>query len=637
MAIPRAVFMRTIPILAVLVLNVFSLALLDNIFVLKKKERIIYDSEAEFEQLLEIIHPLQSHLTTLNTRFKNKNDAYIAAAKEYLDKKAPDIIQGDHPWFWIVLKNEKNIIEREYRNSAKLYQFNTWQNCLFSRSFHAPVGRLDIKLTVYYATPRDWPTIAAMVQRYRWYAFLCVFMTWLIYFWLHRKVFRPFLRIGSAIERMIQSEQVSLIPKPGHEVEQAFNRLARNQREVYFGSEIDRIVDSLHALSDDGEVLRRFLESLIEAISQIYPYKQIIIYQHLPDKNQFFQLNGAQEGENAIHSLSDSDISIHLNESNELLIYLHIGDECIGAIRCVVDPDIRCSSHEWLLMAQEIKKQAENGLARAFTRSRTLTEERNRFGINLATNMGHDLTNIIASGKWDLDTIRRSQHLGLVRMEPEKGHFFSEAVDGLQNNLQFLQEMVDIYRSFGYTRRPRYEPTDLESLIEDVTRLFRLSSSKNLTISLHISETIQLVAEPRLLRMALFNLLTNAAQAIQQCDRPIREGKIEVRLNRTDSGNVLITVTDNGPGIRDAQGNPMTPPEVNRIFHAGYSTKKGNSGGGLGLSWVKSIIEDFHQGSIHAANREEGGACFSISIPKRDTAISDGIASASNHQDSRSL
>jgi len=34
------------------------------------------------------------------------------------------------------------------------------------------------------------------------------------------------------------------------------------------------------------------------------------------------------------------------------------------------------------------------------------------------------------------------------------------------------------------------------------------------------------------------------------------------------------------------------------------------------LSWVKHIIEEFHEGKTTAANRAEGGAEFQILIPK---------------------
>ncbi len=612
----RAIFLKYIPILAVILIDVFFLALLDTLFVKTKRERIL-DSKNEFNEMLQPIDPLKKRLAGMlpSSPTESQYENYFEKAKRYLDEQAPKIIAGDHPWFWIVLTDLDNDVIASYRNETKLHEYNTWNNCLFSRSFYARVGQLDIKLDVYYTTPQGWEVIESMVDRYRMYALFFVAISWLVYFWLHRKVFRPLLQVGTAIERMIHSEKVYLIPKPGHEIEDAFNRLARNQRAVYFGFEIDRLVDSLHTLSDDNEVTQQFLYNVSNPISRIYPFVHIETFQYISEENRLVQLNGEPNHSIEIPVPLNEDQSIQIETQNNIvLIYLYAGEQIIGALRCSPIKESVPHDDEIYLMAREIKRQTENGLARAFTRSRALTEERNRFGINLATNMGHDLTNIIASGKWDLDTIQRSQNMGFVKMDSQKGHFFTDAVNGLRNNLYFLQEMVDIYRSFGYTQRPRYEKADLSDLVQDVAELFRLSTSQNLALHVSTSESIEVLAEPRLLRMALFNLLANASQAIQKSDDPIRDGKIEVELNENHN-RINLSIRDNGPGIRDDEGNLLPETEVNRIFHSGYSTKKGTSGGGLGLSWVKSIVEDFHEGSIRAFNRSEGGACISITLP----------------------
>jgi len=414
---------------------------------------------------------------------------------------------------------------------------------------------------------------------------------------------------------MIQTGRVSLIPNPSRDIEQVFNQLARNQRQALLGLEIDRIVDSLHSLSDDMQVLELFLASLIPAIQRVYPFDPLETYYCLAGEKRFQNIR--RDGKENAYLLPENDNESIVLDGGRGTILLRFGERTVGAIGFSFDS---INAEETLLMAQEVQKQAENGLTRAFTRSQALTEERNRFGINLATNMGHDLTNIIASGKWDLDTIQRAHKLGIVSMDSEKGSFFLEAVDGLKNNLDFLQKMVDIYRSFGYTRYPRFEQTDVSALVEELTKLFRLSSSQKLRIEASCDSGVRAVAEPRLLRMALFNLLANAAQAIQRESRP-SPGEIEVRLHRDERGWIVLSVLDNGPGIRNAEGVLLHEHEINRIFQSGYSTKK-NSGGGLGLAWVKSIMEEFHGGEIGAFNRREGGAGIRLSFPPDGNPVS---------------
>jgi two-component system phosphate regulon sensor histidine kinase PhoR len=72
----------------------------------------------------------------------------------------------------------------------------------------------------------------------------------------------------------------------------------------------------------------------------------------------------------------------------------------------------------------------------------------------------------------------------------------------------------------------------------------------------------------------------------------------------------VITVADYGPGI----------PEVDlvRIFERFYRVDKARSresgGTGLGLSIVKHLV-DVLGGEVRAANRPEGGAIFTITLP----------------------
>ena len=88
----------------------------------------------------------------------------------------------------------------------------------------------------------------------------------------------------------------------------------------------------------------------------------------------------------------------------------------------------------------------------------------------------------------------------------------------------------------------------------------------------------------------LVNLLLNSAQA--------GAARVSIAARKNE-----IVIEDDGPGI---------PPELlPRIFEAHVSTKSAMSG--LGLSIVRSIVEK-NGGTVTAANREGGGAVFSIHL-----------------------
>ncbi|HAA74023.1 TPA: two-component sensor histidine kinase, partial [Candidatus Latescibacteria bacterium] len=108
-----------------------------------------------------------------------------------------------------------------------------------------------------------------------------------------------------------------------------------------------------------------------------------------------------------------------------------------------------------------------------------------------------------------------------------------------------------------------------------------------------------------LLGWAFENLFKNAADALE--GRPA--GQIHVSTKVREEGEwVDVLVEDNGKGI--------APNAVKQVFLPGYSTKK--RGWGLGLSFVKRIIEEYHKGKIEVAHSAPNrGTTFLISLPIR--------------------
>ena len=99
-----------------------------------------------------------------------------------------------------------------------------------------------------------------------------------------------------------------------------------------------------------------------------------------------------------------------------------------------------------------------------------------------------------------------------------------------------------------------------------------------------------------LLSRAISNLISNA----------IRYASSEIVLTCFEKGGqIVIQVADDGPGI-DADSMP-------HVFERFYKGSGGNQG--IGLSIVKSIVEQ-HSGQVQAENSEQGGAVFTISLPK---------------------
>lgn len=107
------------------------------------------------------------------------------------------------------------------------------------------------------------------------------------------------------------------------------------------------------------------------------------------------------------------------------------------------------------------------------------------------------------------------------------------------------------------------------------------------------------VADPHMLQQVVFNLVTNACQAMG------KSGKISVRTYR-EGHLVKIRVEDTGPGV---------PEEVrDEIFEPFFTTKAVGEGTGLGLSLSLNIIKGFGGELILDEDYKEGAA-FEICLP----------------------
>ena len=146
-------------------------------------------------------------------------------------------------------------------------------------------------------------------------------------------------------------------------------------------------------------------------------------------------------------------------------------------------------------------------------------------------------------------------------------------------------------------------------VLELCTILQKTMNLSSMAKNPHIQQVLKLPRESlfiegseQLLTQAFLNLCINACQAMGE------SGVLTVTANReTLSGReyAVILVQDTGPGIpQDALGSIYDP----------FFTTKGERGTGLGLAICKKIIES-HKGTIQAANRETGGAEFSVRIP----------------------
>ena len=168
-----------------------------------------------------------------------------------------------------------------------------------------------------------------------------------------------------------------------------------------------------------------------------------------------------------------------------------------------------------------------------------------------------------------------------------------------------LERKVQALLDFARPLEIGSEPQDIAGVIHQVIDLVRERLSRQaVRLALDLPPqpiTAELDADQ--FKSVLVNLIFNALDAMPS------GGELVVRLAREPDGKLKLTVEDTGPGI-DVR-------VADRLFTPFFSTKP--TGTGLGLSVSRRIVHA-HGGTLTAANRTAGGACFTITLPGGRTA-----------------
>jgi signal transduction histidine kinase len=167
----------------------------------------------------------------------------------------------------------------------------------------------------------------------------------------------------------------------------------------------------------------------------------------------------------------------------------------------------------------------------------------------------------------------------------------------------FVKRMVEFTR----ISRSDYQEMDVRKLIEETNFLFRQSDKRHETVVFDFPETpVMLPVDPVLIRHALFNLLSNAAQANADVENPsIHVSLCPEMRGRDRAAGWCISVEDVGPGLND--------DVQKRMFTPFFTTRA--EGTGLGLPVVQ-YAANLHGGFVRGENRPEGGAKFCMWLPE---------------------
>ncbi len=219
-------------------------------------------------------------------------------------------------------------------------------------------------------------------------------------------------------------------------------------------------------------------------------------------------------------------------------------------------------------------------------------------------NMTHEL-------KTPVSTISLAAQMlkdGAITKSPEVFKHISGVINDETERLSFQVEKVLQMSLFEKQRATlKLKELDANDIVVGVANTFQIKVEKfggNLDIDLEATESA-IEADKMHITNVLFNLLDNAVKYRKE-DVPL-----QLMIRTWNSNNKLyIAVEDNGIGIKKEY--------VKKIFVRFYRVSTGNrhdvKGFGLGLAYVKKIIED-HKGTIKAESELGKGTKFIICLP----------------------
>ncbi len=202
-------------------------------------------------------------------------------------------------------------------------------------------------------------------------------------------------------------------------------------------------------------------------------------------------------------------------------------------------------------------------------------EDNERLRTTLLSSLSHDLRTPLATISGAISTLRQLRD----RLPPEKREeLLASAEEETERLTRFIANLLDMSRIESGALKARRDYLDAADCIRNaVERARKAFGAESIETSL-APDLPSIRGDAQLLEQVLFNLLDNAHK--------YGGGSRVVVHARREGGESVITVTDDGPGIK--------PADLTRVFEKFYRGGRADgrkAGTGLGLSICKGLVE----------------------------------------------
>lgn len=212
----------------------------------------------------------------------------------------------------------------------------------------------------------------------------------------------------------------------------------------------------------------------------------------------------------------------------------------------------------------------------------------------------HQLRTPLANVRWYIEflLLKRTDQL-----TEEVSNFLGEIRLRNQQMIELVNTLLNLSRLEMGRMVVEKEQADITALVKDVvSELTPQAKQKQITVSTELGAQLNAETDPRLLRVVIQNLLSNAVRYTPA------SGNVTVRVDTTSDG-YTVSVSDTGCGI--------PPEEQDRIFtklyRASNARKIEANGNGIGLYMSKEIVEALG-GTLDFTTELDKGTTFTMSL-----------------------
>lgn len=255
------------------------------------------------------------------------------------------------------------------------------------------------------------------------------------------------------------------------------------------------------------------------------------------------------------------------------------------------------ASGDYSRRVAESSRDEVGDLARAFNAMAAELAQVDRMRRDLVANVSHELRTPISA----LQAVLENLVDEVERPDPATFKTMLKQVERLG---RLVSQLLDLSRLESGAVPLQRQAFALRTVIEQAVGESQLTGDKVL-VSVDV-EPRDLTADgdPERVHQVLANLLENAVR------HSPAGGSVSVKAHQED-GSVRIEVTDEGPGIPEADAARV----FERFYRSDSARSSAEGGTGLGLAIAKWIV-DLHGGQIRAERATRGGCRMVVLLPR---------------------